>query len=71
MVVYDITNSTSFNDLSYWLQQINGYVNEETCILIVGNKLDLKEQRTVSVEKVRNLVRVKKAQYVEVSALTS
>ena len=41
ILVYDITNRESFNNVSKWLEEakING--NSEMCFVVVGNKCDM------------------------------
>ena len=41
--VYDITNKQSFNDLNYWINQLENTTNTENkCVYgILGNKMDL------------------------------
>ena len=43
IVVYDITNLDSFNNVKRWLEEINKYARENVNKLLVGNKLDLAE----------------------------
>jgi len=43
IVVYDITNLDSFNNVKRWLEEINKYARENVNKLLVGNKLDLPE----------------------------
>ena len=41
IVVYDITDRTSFDNVKTWLAEIEKYVEERTVKFIVGNKNDL------------------------------
>lgn len=41
IVVYDITDRTSFDNVKVWLAEIEKYVDERTVRFIVGNKNDL------------------------------
>lgn len=52
IIMYDISNRKSLNDLSEWFQLTK---NENLPILLVGNKLDLEENREVSKEEVEKL----------------
>jgi len=47
LVVYDTTDVTSFSNLKQWLGEISRYACESVDKCILGNKCDLKEQRTV------------------------
>jgi small GTP-binding protein len=70
IILYDITNKSSLRDLSKWCQEIREY-SGNIPILLVGNKLDLPEQREISAEYISQL----KEQYMlmqtlEISAKT-
>ena len=51
ILMYDITNAKTLDRLSEWCQMVKKY-SEEVPILLVGNKLDLEENREVSKEQV-------------------
>jgi Ras-related protein Rab-1A len=40
IVVYDVTNRTSFDNVSRWLTEIDKYAREHVNKLLVGNKVD-------------------------------
>lgn len=43
ILVYDITNPNSFERVKKWIEELKNY-NENASIVIVGNKIDLKEE---------------------------
>ena len=45
ILVYDITDESTFNSIRSWIRQIKTHSNEGVCIILVGNKCDLEEQR--------------------------
>ncbi|KAE8772340.1 GTP-binding protein YPTM1 [Hordeum vulgare] len=47
IIVYDITDMESFNNVKQWLSEINKYANDSVRKLLVGNKCDLAESRVV------------------------
>jgi Ras-related protein Rab-1A len=47
LVVYDITDQKSFNNVKSWLQEIATHANASVVKLLVGNKCDLSRQRVV------------------------
>jgi Ras-related protein Rab-1A len=51
-MVYDVTSEESFRHINDWLTEVNRYASENTCKLIVGNKIDL-PNKVISTEKVK------------------
>lgn len=47
MVVYDITERGSFENVRNWMDEIGKYSREGVVRVIVGNKKDLEERRQV------------------------
>ena len=45
LLVYDITNKNTFNNVKKWLKEINEYADNYTVITLIGNKTDLDEKR--------------------------
>ncbi|GFZ16545.1 RAB GTPase homolog 1C [Actinidia rufa] len=50
IVVYDVTDQESFNNVKQWLNEIDRYASENVNKLLVGNKCDLTAQKVVSYE---------------------
>ncbi|KAF9687658.1 hypothetical protein SADUNF_Sadunf02G0116000 [Salix dunnii] len=50
MVVYDVTDQESFNNVKQWLNEIDRYASDNVNKLLVGNKSDLTANRVVSYE---------------------
>ena len=46
IVVYDVTDQESFNNVKVWLQEIDRYANENVNKLLVGNKSDLTSKKS-------------------------
>lgn len=54
LLVYDVTNSFSFEVLEEWIDKIRKFANgyEETPLMaVVGNKCDMEHQRTVKKDR--------------------
>ena len=51
MVVYDITNKESFEHVLNWIQDIKDQSPKTVLIVLVGNKIDLEENRAVSYDE--------------------
>ena len=50
LLVFDLTDEKSYNNLTKWLQQIK---EVKPCpYLIAGNKIDLKDERIISDEQI-------------------
>lgn len=47
IVVYDVTDHISFNNVKQWLQEIDRYACENVNKLLVGNKCDLVSKKVV------------------------
>mmetsp|Transcript_45699 Transcript_45699/g.141264 ORF Transcript_45699/g.141264 Transcript_45699/m.141264 type:complete len:209 (+) Transcript_45699:46-672(+) len=68
ILVYDITDRESFNHIDDWLAEVNRYVNESTCKILVGNKCDNTEERQVSTEEAKKKAEDLGIAFVETSA---
>lgn len=47
LLVYDITRASSFENLQKWLKELKNYGSEDMVCLMVGNKSDLKQYRSL------------------------
>lgn len=70
IVVYDITQSESLEKAKYWIKELQKQANSNILITLVGNKLDLKEERQVSEDSARAFANELGLLYFEVSAKT-
>jgi GTPase SAR1 family protein len=52
IVVYDVTDQESFNNVKQWLNEIDRYANENVNKLLVGNKSDLTAKKVVDYQTV-------------------
>ena len=68
MIVYDITNQNSFNDLDGWIADFRSVVGQEAILAIVGNKIDLEDVRNVTSQEGRNYANQYGVPFYEVSA---
>ncbi|XP_042405828.1 GTP-binding protein YPTM2 isoform X1 [Zingiber officinale] len=50
IVVYDVTDQESFNNVKTWLNEIDRYASDNVNKLLVGNKSDLTANKVVSYE---------------------
>ena len=50
ILVYSIDSQISFNNIENWLNEIKSQSNPETKIFLIGNKIDLEDQRQVPID---------------------
>ena len=70
LIVYDITNQNSFDSVKQWIEDVKNYTDKDTHLVLVGNKIDLKDQRKISKEDGQNLATQNGMDFYESSALT-
>jgi len=70
VLVFDLTNSASFEHLPGWIEEVRSNIKSDIPILLVGNKSDLIDQRAVSIEEIGNFTRDFNLYYMETSAKT-
>ena len=68
IIVYDISNTESFDKLDYWIEQIKTNSQEFTKMILFGNKCDLIEDRKVTKEEGEEYSKNNKIKFFEVSA---
>uniref|UniRef100_A0A914RLG7 Uncharacterized protein n=1 Tax=Parascaris equorum TaxID=6256 RepID=A0A914RLG7_PAREQ len=51
MLVYDITNEKSFDNIKNWIRNIEEHASSDVDRMIIGNKCDVEERRQVSRER--------------------
>lgn len=71
ILVYDVTNRASFENVMEWLKEIDIYsTNDDAVKLLVGNKIDKTAERKVSRDEAIQFARSQKMLYIETSAKT-
>ena len=71
MVVFDVTNQKSFDDLKFWLDSIKTHIYDDDYvpIVIIGNKIDL-QKRVVQKKDAIDFAEKNNYHYYETSAKT-
>ena len=69
LLIYDITNKKSFENLEKWISDIKTNGDDNISIILVGNKSDLENKRVISMEEGKNKAKLYKFAFMETSAL--
>lgn len=70
IVVYDITDQATFNNVKLWMQEIQRYASAGVCKMLVGNKMDLEDRRAVSTSTAKEYADGLAIPFMETSAKT-
>ncbi|KAG8225508.1 hypothetical protein J437_LFUL005934 [Ladona fulva] len=71
LLLYDVSNKTSFDNIRAWLGEIREYANDEVVIMLIGNKADCSsDDRVVSEDCGKRVAREYGVTFVETSAKT-
>jgi small GTP-binding protein len=70
IIVYDVTSESSFRATKEWIEECKKYTNNNIHLVLVGNKIDLVEQRKITMEEGKNFADENGMTFFETSALT-
>ncbi|XP_066998021.1 ras-related protein Rab-37 isoform X1 [Anabrus simplex] len=70
LLLYDVTNKTSFDNIRAWLGEIREYSQDDVVIMLLGNKSDCNSERLVRKEDGERLAREYNVAFMETSAKT-
>ena len=68
MLIYDVTDERSFNNIRNWIRNIDQYATEGVNKILIGNKCDDVERRVVGRERGAELAREYGLKFMETSA---
>eukprot|EP00397_Hematodinium_sp_SG-2012_P061116 GEMP01080485.1.p1 GENE.GEMP01080485.1~~GEMP01080485.1.p1 ORF type:complete len:210 (+),score=42.27 GEMP01080485.1:75-704(+) len=68
IIVYDVTDRESFNNVKHWIQEIGRNAAEGVNKLLVGNKCDLQSKKAVSYDEGKDLADSLNIKFLETSA---
>lgn len=68
LIVYDITNKSTFDAIDFWLEQVDTFTNNDVEIILVGNKCDLENIRQVDQSLIKKYSYDKNMNFIETSA---
>ena len=72
LIVFDITNKTSFSHVEDWLNEIYSNILNPSSVsfMLIGNKCDMNSNREVSVFEAKKMAEKNEMDYIEISAKT-
>mmetsp|Transcript_97292 Transcript_97292/g.280049 ORF Transcript_97292/g.280049 Transcript_97292/m.280049 type:complete len:203 (-) Transcript_97292:1-609(-) len=71
IVVYDVSDSASFQNVQQWIREIDRNAGETCQKLLIGNKADLSSKRVVSTKEGKEFADSLGIEFLETSAKTS
>ena len=69
LLVYDISKSLTFKNVERWLSELRENASGNICIMLVGNKCDLRHLREVPTESAKDFAEKNGLFFIETSAL--
>ncbi|KAM7371971.1 hypothetical protein PAMP_009171 [Pampus punctatissimus] len=68
LLLYDVTNKTSFDNIQAWLTEIHEYAQQDVVLMLLGNKADATHERVVKREDGERLAKEFGVPFMETSA---
>lgn len=69
LLVFDITKEETFRNCRSWLSQLKKYGEKNWEIMLIGNKIDLEDERAVKYEQAHDFAKENDIMYYETSAM--
>ena len=70
ILIYDVTNIKSFENIKKWINEIKEEISEKVTIVLIGNKIDNEGERKISKDQGEKLASEYGVQFFETSAKT-
>ena len=70
ILIYDITNIKSYENIKKWINEIKEEISEKVTIVLIGNKIDNEGERKISKEQGEKLANDYNVAFFETSAKT-
>lgn len=70
MIVFDITNKDTFNNVGMWYEEAGKYASENVKLILIGNKADI-SKRQVEYSEAVDIAEKYNMKYIETSAKTA
>lgn len=71
LLVYDVTDDKSFNNIRTWMRNIEQHANEQVVKILLGNKCDMPDKKMVTYDQGDALAKEYGIQFFETSAKTN
>ena len=71
MIVFDITDKDSFNNVRMWTEEIKKYASSNVKTILIGNKADFESKRQVEYSEAKEYADSNNMNYFETSAKTA
>ena len=68
ILMFDVTDKQTFDSISIWNNEIQNKSKKDINVLIVGNKIDLKDNRFMSKKEIEKKLSLNNFKYEEISA---
>lgn len=68
MLVYDITNPKSFDNITKWLKNITDFASDDVERILLANKCDMEEKRMISTARGQEVATANNIKFYETSA---
>jgi small GTP-binding protein len=70
ILVFDICERKSFEDVNQWLSDVHALCDPSACVILIGNKCDLADSRTITLAEAERFGQQHQLAYIETSALS-
>lgn len=71
LVVYDMTREETFQNVDKWIAELKEKGSSNICLMLIGNKADLKDQIEITSEEALNKAKMLEVPILETSALSA
>ena len=68
VVAFDVTNEDTFKNVRKWMESIFEHADQNICKVMVGNKIDLEDERKIPQKEAQDLANQFQMKYFEASA---
>jgi Ras-related protein Rab-10 len=68
MLVYDVTQARSFENINKWLRNIDDHASNDVVKMLIGNKCDMEDKRCITRARGEALAREHSIPFLETSA---